>query len=196
MLATPSESGFVARVLTAWLDMRASMRSILDTDPGEGRILSFAMISGVVLFAAQVLELYAIAARSELRGGPDPMEVASGFMALVIVRPLMLYALAGLVGLVARAAGGQGSWRDTRAAVCWAAVVQAPVSFVLTLPNVVAELSMPVGLAISAVMVSTLAAALSYCIAEAHGFSRVWIVFAILGGGTALFWAGILFLSG
>lgn len=194
MRAAPSEAGFVARVLTAWIDPRASMRSILASDPGEARVLSFAMLSGALLFVARAIELAAGAA-------PLPAEVpaeaafASVFLFQVMVWPLLLYGLAAVVGLLARAAGGDGGWRDTRAAVCWAAMIQAPIELLFAVFGVATGLARTGGAFLSLVASLFLVVALAYCISEAHGFTRVWIVFAILGGGTALVWAGVLSLT-
>ncbi|MEM9783719.1 MAG: YIP1 family protein [Pseudomonadota bacterium] len=195
----PSESGFFARVLTAWFDLRQSMRGILATDPPEGRILMFAMLHGLILFAAYALEVGAEAARfinlpsqTFQQQASLSAKVAAGFTAFLILRPLFLYALAGVSGLVARWAGGRASWREGRAAVCWAALVSAPVSFVCSLPGILVPLSTGVDIAFSLAGVLMFVIALSYCLAEAHGFRRVWMVFLVLGGTAAAVFGGVL----
>ncbi|MEM6973871.1 MAG: YIP1 family protein [Pseudomonadota bacterium] len=189
----PSESGFFARIFTAWIDPRQSMRSILDTDPPEGRILMFAMLHGLILFAAYTLEVGVEAARVMSQPGPIleqraslSAKVAAGFTAFLILRPLLLYALAGLAGSVARWFGGSASWRGNRAAVCWAALISAPVSFALSVPGVLVPLPIDLGFVLSIAGVAVFVLALSYCLAEANGFRRVWMVFLVLGGAAAI----------
>ncbi|MEM6946057.1 MAG: hypothetical protein AAF565_20110, partial [Pseudomonadota bacterium] len=104
-------------------------------------------------------------------------------------RPLMLYGLAAIAGGVARLFGGTGTWRASRAAVCWAELVAAPLGFALTLVELLLRMAgMPL-FGLSPIHVAALAALLSYCIAEAHGFSRVWMVFLVIGGITLGVWA-------
>ncbi|MGF1553450.1 MAG: YIP1 family protein [Paracoccaceae bacterium] len=191
--AQPSEAGFIARVLTAWLDLRASMRSILASNPSEGRILSFAMLSGVVLFAGRALALLSGTERLP-QGVPMEAAFASGLLFQVIAWPLVLFGLAALIASIARAVGGRGGWREPRAAVAWAAIVQAPADVLLTLPVALGGVPQAVASVLGALSAFVFAAVLSFCIAEAHEFSRVRTVFAVLGGVTALLWAGVLFL--
>lgn len=180
----PSEAGFVARLLTAWMDLRVSMRSILDSEPGEGRILMFAMTHGVIVFAAYVL---GVAAEAAPLPGDDmrlDAKVAAGFTAYIILRPLLLYAIAAGFRLALKGFGGTASWRESRAAVCWAAVVSAPVSFVLALPGIFALVPGSVVMALDAIAASFFVVALSYFITEANGLRRVWPVFLVVGGAT------------
>ncbi|MEL6767872.1 MAG: Yip1 family protein [Pseudomonadota bacterium] len=184
--ATPQS--FTGRIFRAWIDPRATMRGVLDAEPGEGRILMFAMTSGALLFAAECLRIMMQAASGA--AAPDQLSAtfAASFTALLILRPLMLYGLAAVTGLVARRFGGKGSWRDTRAAICWAALTAAPVSFVATVAEVLLSRTGVAFLSLGPVGVAAFAGMMAYCVAEAHGFSRVWVVFCIIAGVTLAFW--------
>ncbi|MEM9762904.1 MAG: Yip1 family protein [Pseudomonadota bacterium] len=179
---------FTGRMFRAWMDPRATMRGVLDAHPGEGRILMFAMTSGAVLFAAECLRIMMRAASGSTP--PDQLSAtfAASFTALLILRPLMLYGLAGIAGLIARACGGTGSWRDTRAAVCWSALTAAPVSFLATVAEVLLARTGVVQISLGPVGMAAFTGMMAYCVAEAHGFSRVWVIFSIIAGVTLAFW--------
>ncbi|MEO1774354.1 MAG: hypothetical protein AAFS07_05325 [Pseudomonadota bacterium] len=187
--------GFVARVLGAWWDLRGTMRGVLDTAPSEGRLLSFAMIAGALLFAILALELTVHATRDP---AVDRQQLSAqffmGFIAYFLVMPLVLYALAAIVGLCARFAGGIGDHRENRAAVLWAWVISAPVFAVLALPGIFASIPPQLDLGLELVGLSFFVVALAYCIAEVQAFERVWKVFAVLASVTAFLWGSVLLL--
>jgi hypothetical protein len=172
------------------------MRGVLDAAPSEGRILMFAMTSGAILFLAECVSLAFSAARAAVPPDRLSASFAAAFTALLILRPLMLYGLAALSGLAARVAGGTGSWRETRAAVCWAAVVAAPVGLAATLVEEVLLVLAAVTVDLGVVSVAAFAGMLSYCLAEAHGFRRAWLVFLIIAGLTFALWAVLLGSAG
>lgn len=190
------DGGFVARVLGAWWDLRASMRGVLDTNPGEGRILSFSMIAGALLYATLSLE-FTLQVATDPTIGRDEMSAlyAVGLLVYLGIMPLVLIALAGVIGTVARALGGAGNWRDTRAAVAWSWVISAPIFVVLALPGILVDLPLDVERVLEVVGLSFFVVGLSYNVAEAHRFSRVWVVFSVFGGITIGVWSFILYLT-
>ena len=121
--------------------------------------------------------------------------VAAQFVAAIFFRTLAFYALAAVAGWIARAAGGRGDWRDSRAALFWAALVAAPVILAATLLSILLT-GLPGQLAPAARMVGALAFAwtTAHCFAEAHGFKNVWRVLAVVTVFAGLFVAGLLAL--
>ncbi|MCL5775894.1 hypothetical protein M1105_02620 [Limibaculum sp. FT325] len=166
------------RVLTFWADMRGSMRGLLAEAPSEGRLLFLAMLSGLVAFLSGVAGLWLDPAAARIPPDELTARVAANFVGAVFFRTLALYGLAGIAGLAARAAGGHGDWRASRAAVFWSALAAAPVGFAATL----ADGFGPNGEGWAAIFIQSLApvalaVALSWCLAEAHGFRRAGLVF-------------------
>ncbi len=188
------EGGLIWRVLAAWADLRASMRHELDRGPTEGRLLFYAVLSGLVWFLGRA----ALLAWGPLAPTLPPEvfrgRIAAELVTSVLFRTLALYLLAAVVGLVSRAFGGGGTWRDSRAALFWAALVAAPAilaahlfSVLLTgVPGRAAEIAgMLGGLAFGWVA--------AQCIAEAQGFSSGWRVLAVMAALVGAF-IGALYL--
>jgi hypothetical protein len=182
-----ASAGLVLRVLGAWADLRGSLRDELDRAPSEGRLLFYVMLSGLIWFIgrAAVLSwgpLAPIMSEDEYTG-----RLASEFVGALFFRTLAFYGLAGLAGLIARAAGGTGSWRDSRAAVFWAALVAAPVILAATfLSLLLADLPGQAGAIASMLGAVAFAWAAAQCLTEAHGFARGWKVLAAVAAFAAL----------
>lgn len=176
-----AEGGLLWRMLSAWADLRGAMRAELDRRPSEGRLLFYVMLSGLIWFLgrAAVLSWGPLAptlSESEYLG-----RMAAEFASAMTFRTLAFYLVAAVAGAVARAAGGTGSWRDSRAAVFWAALVAAPailaaglLSLLLTaVPGQAAPIASSLG-------ALAFAWTLAFCLAEAHGFRRWWLVLIVL----------------
>ena len=170
-----TEGGLLWRMLSAWADLGGAMRAELDRQPSEGRLLLYAMLSGVVWFLGEVMIL---------RYGPvAPILSEDEFMGRAVaalggalfVRTLALYGLAALGHLVARALGGSGGWRDSRAALFWAALVAGPAMLAAALLSLLL-VDAPGGAGATAHMLGSLAFGwvAAQCFAEAHGFKGVW----------------------
>lgn len=183
MEVTGAPQGFIVRILTFWWGMRASMRGILNAEPGEGRILSFAILSGFLHFLGETARTWlapetASLAQEELVG-----RIAAGFVAALLFRTLALYGVAGIAGLICRRAGGQGGWRETRAAVFWASLVAAPLALLAAIAEgVFLRVHLPFAPILSLVGPLAFAFALSACLAEAHRFARISTVFLWVAG--------------
>lgn len=173
-------------------DPRGSMRGLLDSRPGEGRLFVYALAAAGIWIAGRiVLVLSAAGPGADVPGLIVANAFTIGFLAL------FFYALAALGTLVARGFGGTGGWRDGRAAFFWAALVAAPV-VALTGLAPVALAGAPGGLVALVVQIGPVffAWALARCYAEAFGFRRGWLVFAVIAGLALLlvgaaWWAGI-----
>ncbi|MEO0820362.1 MAG: YIP1 family protein [Pseudomonadota bacterium] len=188
------EHGFLTRIVFAWSDLRASMRAVLDSQPGEGRLLMFAVLSGLIIFAARAFDLTVLSSRGAISPELLRAEFARSFFALVLARTLGLYGVAAIARIVARSAGGTGSWRETRAAIFWASLVSAPVRL---LSSLLMLLPLPAILAQGVIWLapSAFAVVTAYCLAETHGFSRVWVVFLVVAGITLALIGSILALA-
>lgn len=170
--------GAVLGVARFYHDPRGSMRGMLSSRPGEGRLFSYALGAALVLLGGRVLAL--LAAPAEMQA-ELPGQIAAHAAALLIFVPLIWYALAAFGTLLARAFGGEGGWREGRAAIFWAALVSSPV---LTLSGLLPFLfPAESGLA---VVIGTLIGpgffgwAVAQCYAEAFGFRRASNVLAVI----------------
>jgi len=183
------QSGGVAwRILGAWADLRGSMRFELDRHPSEGRLLFYVMLSGLIWFIGRYLLL--VSSTSALTMGQDEFigRVGAEFVAAIFFRSLAFYALAALAGGVAKAAGGNGDWHDSRAAMFWAALVAAPVILASTLLSLMLTGVLEDAAGIAGMLGAiAFAWAVANCFAEAHGFASVWRVFAAVAGLSAAF---------
>jgi hypothetical protein len=183
-------------MLGAWADLRGSMRIELDRDPSEGRLLFYVMLSGLFWFFGR----YATLVYGPL-GPAIPEQVFVGrvgleFISAVFFRTLLFYPLAALAGAVARMAGGSGGWRDTRAALFWAALVAAPVMLAGTLLSLLLT-GVPGQAEAIAGMLGAVAFAwvVAQCIAEAHGFASAWRVLGAVATLVAAFVGGVHMLG-
>ncbi len=165
------------RVLGAWANLRASMRAELDRAPSEATLLAYVMLSGLIWFLGRVamLKLGPIAPALD----PDYAlkRIAVEFVSSLFFRTLAMYGVAALAGAIAMKAGGRGSWRDSRAAIFWAALVAAPVMLAGVLISLLVS-GVPAEVGTVARMLGALAFAwaVAHCIAETHGFRRVSFV--------------------
>ena len=188
--------GVFWRMLGAWADLRGSMRAELDRDPGEGRLLFYVMLSGLIWFAGRT----AVLVYGPL-GPTIPPDVFAGrvgleFISAIFFRTLAFYALAALAGLIARAAGGGGGWRDSRAALFWAALVAAPAILAATfLSLLLTGIPGQAGAIAGMLGAVAFAWAVAQCLAEAHGFTSAWRVLAVLALLAAALVGGVYMLG-
>ncbi len=160
--------------------MRGSLRWLLAQRPSETQLLILLLLSGGFFF---LLALAQHAAGGEpLSPGALGGLVFGGVVVFGLIWPLTAY-LGALVGHgLARAFGGQGTGRDSRAAMAWAALVSAPVILLASLGGLLLEGALPaeIARAVRSLGLLALAYALSQCMAEAHGFSKGWAVLAVI----------------
>ncbi|MEM7178291.1 MAG: hypothetical protein AAGD47_01785 [Pseudomonadota bacterium] len=174
------QPGLPWQVLSAWGDLRASYRRLMATRPTEGKLLAIAMLSGLVAFLQWAM-LFRFSGEGVGLSDPELLSrTGAQFISAILYRTLMLYLLAAVFALVLGRFGGTGGWVRTRAAVFWAALIAAPVMFVLAgLGAVFAGTLPPVALeGLAQLSRLLLVYVLAVLLAEAHGFTRVWPVFA------------------
>jgi len=128
-------SGLGMRILDAWRDMRASTRRLLREKPGEARLILYVVASDMVFFLSWSLKTMVAPVE-----GVDPL-VSPDKIGLLMAGALMLrtsvmYLFSLLVFLASRILHGQGSWKETRAAVFWGALVSAPFGLAAALLSV------------------------------------------------------------
>lgn len=173
------------RILTAWGDLRGSMRTLLAGEPREGTLLAMALGSSAIWALGRLMQLWFSPAAAEL--GPEPLVGRAGdeIVAALFYRPLMLYAVAGFAGLVARVCGSRASWRESRAATFWAALVAAPVALLAALAGAL----LPDAGAMVAESLGSLAFALAFAVffAEAHGFRVIPVLAALFALSAGFF---------
>jgi hypothetical protein len=125
-----------ADILAAWKGPRRFIRAKLAERPREATVLVLMMAACVLAFIAR---WPALARQAELQrrlaeaGGMAPDQVPSlqalmgiNLFVLVFVLPLLLFAVAALSHLVARAFGGRGDHAAARLALVWAFLAAAP----------------------------------------------------------------------
>lgn len=175
-------NGLVDRVMRTWSAPRAAVAEEIATG-SEGRLVFYALASSVVFtlaaLAAKTLNPTEIIARSWEAWVTMQVVVGTFF------RPLALYGVAGVIGLLCRAGGGSGSYYATRVAVFWTALVAAPAGLVLTMLGAAASglLGAPalVGLAGQTLGSVLWAILLVPALAVAHGFASTRGLWAALG---------------
>ncbi len=181
--AATDPRGLVGRISAAWAGgIRPSTARELAAEHGEGRILAYALGSCLGLLLARLPIDIQQAARMAEPPNPGAL-VTANVVSMLFFTPIFLYAVAGLLGVALRAAGGTGSYRDTRLALFWAEIVAIPaVLLAATVEILLRSVGTSSALAQVPGAAAGLLAAWFWCaaLAEAHGFRRAWPAFALL----------------
>ncbi|MGR3660200.1 MAG: YIP1 family protein [Paracoccaceae bacterium] len=112
-------------IFRSWMHPRQVMQEQLAGGVREDRALAFLMGACLLIFVSQWPKL---ARMAELQ--PDkPLEILLGgaLMAWLFIAPLALYLIAALSHVLARIAGGHGSWFTARMALFWSLLVVTPI---------------------------------------------------------------------
>lgn len=179
-----ARSKLAERMTDAWADMRLSTRRLLNEQPSEARLLFYVLLSDMIFFLSwSVRTLVSPSAGST---SAVPVEIGFWLVVALLMRTSAMYVLSMVAGSVLRICGGRGSWRETRTAVFWGALVAAPFGFLLALVSVAFRMLAPS----AAVFGEDLVALLPYWIsivpfvwfisaglAEVHGFRNTTTVF-------------------
>jgi len=185
MEQTPPATALPWRVLGAWADLRGAMRAEIDQVPSEGRLLFYLVLSQIVWLIGRLMAL-TFGPLGPAYSSDDLASAASGQVASLFFRLLLMYGVAALGHGLARAFGGTGGWRDSRAALFWAALVAAPAMLAATLLSLLASGLTPwAGPSVGMLGNVAFAWVLAQCMAEAHGFARGWkvmVAICILAG--------------
>ena len=181
------------RVWEAWLDMQASTRRLVSENPSEGRLLFYLILSDLVFFLSWTIK--GVLAPTSAAAAVMPIQMGGILLVGFLIRTAAMYVLAAAAFAACRIAGGRGSWRDTRAAVFWGALVSAPFGLLAALVAVAMRHGEHIWPAIAEPVYAMppyyiglvpflwfIAAGL----AAVHGMARVGWIFLILSTGTVV----------
>jgi hypothetical protein len=131
-------AGGVAAMAGAYRDPRRVMARQVAEGLSEPRALAHLMLACGLGFVAS---LPAAARTARGIAADDPLEaaIAAHLFGYLVLAPLILYALATLVHLAARAFGARGGFLAARAAVFWSALLAAPLALGFALARLAAE---------------------------------------------------------
>ncbi|PUB12780.1 YIP1 family protein [Yoonia sediminilitoris] len=118
-------------MVRTWRAPRAVMRDLLAHGRREDRAIAYLMIGCFLIFVAQWPRLSRISGGYEPSPWPDDVNfegmMTYTFYSLVIMLPLVMYAIAALSHLVARLFGGKGGFYGARLALFWSLLTTAPL---------------------------------------------------------------------
>ncbi|MBI1217420.1 MAG: YIP1 family protein [Rhodobacteraceae bacterium] len=117
-----------ADILESYAAPGRVMRRKLAEGPREDRALATLMAALGLIFLGQWPGL--IRATRLDPAVPFDARVGGALMGLLFLAPLIAYGLAGLVRLVARMLGGQGTWFTARLALFWSLLAASPLMLV------------------------------------------------------------------
>ena len=122
MAATARLVEIIGDIIRSWRFPRRVMRKHLAAGLREDRALICLFTACLLIFVSQ---FPALMRASE----PESFEarVVGPLFAWLFVAPLFMYILAALSHLLARLAGGQGSWFGARLALFWSMLAAAPL---------------------------------------------------------------------
>jgi len=128
------------QILRSYRRPRQVMRALIAAndagDRPEARGFVYMLVGLLIIFISQLPDLTGTGLNSaafsqDLAGedGPAPMDarIAITLFAWLFIWPLILYLIAGLSHLLARAFGGQGRGLDARLALFWAVLAVSPL---------------------------------------------------------------------
>jgi hypothetical protein len=132
--------GLVGAIARTWADPRGAMAEEAAEGLSEARALLHLLLACGFFFVASVPA--AVRTAGGL-GVADPVTaaLAAHLFAFGVLAPLLLYGLAALLHLAARAFGGRGGFLGARAALFRTALAGTPIALVLALAGVAAELA-------------------------------------------------------
>ena len=189
-------SNLADRIVDAWRDMDASTARLLREQPTEGRLLFYVLMSDMIFFLSWSIK--AVVAPTAEAAARLPLEISFFLVFALLCRTSAIYFLSIVIGSAARVLGGTGTWRETRTAVFWGALVAAPFGFFFALVTVVLSAMEPVFPILGAEWIALPPYWLSLIpfvwfisagLARAHNFERVSNVFAAM---SSIAVAGIL----
>jgi len=188
-------NGFVADIVGAYGGLRASMRNQMDRGNDEPRLMAYLAFGCFVIFLSFLPRLLA----TDLSG--TDQSIAAGitvwFFSVMFFLPLMLYAVAAISHLIAKAFGAKGSQHNARHAIAWMLVVLSPVLIVKAmLGSVFISLDMPMAIdVLNALLAFAILRIWGAFLAESENFSSAFKVSSIIAA-VFIVLAGIIYLLG
>ncbi len=175
------------RITDAWRDMRHSTRRLVAEKPSEARLFFYVLMSDLIFFISWSLKT--VVSPTLVASSKLPTEIGLWLVIALLCRSFAMYFFSILLGSLARVMGGTGTWRETRTAVFWGALVAAPFGFLCAVVTVVLasfEPSFPIlgadWIALPPYWLSLIPFVwfISAGLAEVHGFKRTETVFAAM----------------
>lgn len=119
----------VTEILRCYRAPDEVLRRRLDDGPTEARVLAWLMVAVLLIFVGQ---LPALVREAHLTGGDPPFEaLASGAaLGVLLIAPLLFYALAAVSFLVVRLVARAGTGLGARVALFWALLATAPLMLI------------------------------------------------------------------
>lgn len=127
-------SNLFERITDAWRDMRLSTQRLVLEDPSEARLFFYVLMSDMIFFLSWSAKT--VISPTASASGRLPEEVGLWLIVALACRSFAMYLFSILLGCGARVLGGEGSWKNTRLAVFWGALVAAPFGFFFALVTV------------------------------------------------------------
>jgi Yip1 domain len=186
-----AEGSLVGAIFRGYSDPRASMARQFAAGPSEPRALVYVLIACVLGLVASLPNALRVSGSIAAEDAVSAA-IAAHLFGYLFLAPLLLYGVAALVHLSARAFGGRGGFLEARMALAWALLLGVPIALALSLLGVVVPIALgPAGLpAIELMRYAGLAFWLwlfAACLAEAEGFPRSGrVAVAVLAAFAAL----------
>jgi hypothetical protein len=170
------DGSLAGAIFRGYADPRGSMARQIAAGPSEPRALLYLMLACGLGFVASLPNALRISGSIE---ADDPLSaaIAAHLFGYLLLAPLLLYGVAALVHLCARAFGGLGGFPEARMALFWALLLGAPIALGLALVGVVVPITLG-AVSLSAIEVMRYAGLAFWlwlfaaCLAEAERFPR------------------------
>lgn len=128
------EDSLTRDIIYSWFFMRAATRRLIVSRPDEGKLLFLLLVSDMVFLFSWTVRVLLVPQSP----GAWMFEADLGLLVMMAfgVRTAAMYVFAMILGAFCRLIGGRGTWRNTRIALFWAALVSAPFGFAAALLTV------------------------------------------------------------
>lgn len=117
-------------MMRTWRSPRVVMRKLLSMGRREDRAIAYLMAACVITIISQLPMIARWNAGFDVPAGTEAMDMSTrvqyALLAWLMFAPLMMYALAAVLHLIARLFGGKGSWYTARLALFWTFLATTP----------------------------------------------------------------------
>ncbi|MGE4610548.1 MAG: hypothetical protein AAED33_03970 [Paracoccaceae bacterium] len=110
--------------------MKSTTEELLAERPSEVRLLLFVLLSDMIFTLSWALKT--VIAPTAGAATLMAADIALWLMVALMLRATTIYALALVIGVVVKLAGGKASLHETRVGVIWGVFVAAPVGLVIS----------------------------------------------------------------
>jgi len=166
-------------IIRAYKGFGMSMKRQIESHPGEERLLAYVVTACLIFFVARVpalLKLSVAAATAEV--SPIALFITN-LVGSFFFAPLMLYGLAALSHLVAKAFGGAGVAAHARLALFWTLLVISPLALISTVLQIALPMAW-VSQTLWFALFLVFAIAWGQSLAVAEGFRKPYLTIAAI----------------